>query len=99
MQCLKLCCQLSTSPLFSPHLQVLTDNGWLRTGDLGYLDACGVLWLCGRIKDMIKSGGENVYASEVERVLLQHDAVAAAAAVGIPHQRLGEQVSGSHWCG
>eukprot|EP00198_Chlamydomonas_reinhardtii_P000720 XP_001690055.1 predicted protein [Chlamydomonas reinhardtii] len=69
----------------------LTADGWLRTGDLGYLAADGGLWLLGRAKDMIKSGGENVFAPQVEAVLCAHPAVAAAAVVGLPHERLGEQ--------
>ncbi|KAG2444733.1 hypothetical protein HXX76_001477 [Chlamydomonas incerta] len=73
--------------------EALTADGWLRTGDLGYLAADGGLWLLGRAKDMIKSGGENVFAPQVEAVLCAHPAVAAAAVVGLPHERLGEQVS------
>lgn len=70
-----------------------TPDGWLRTGDLGYLDSGGCLWLLGRAKDMIKTGGENVHAAEVEAVVLRHPGVAAAAVVGLPHPRLGEQVA------
>jgi acyl-activating enzyme 14 len=73
--------------------QTLSPDGWLRTGDLGYLDAAGCLWLLGRAKDMVKTGGENVHAAEVEGVLLRHAGVAAAAVVGLPHVRLGEQVA------
>jgi acyl-activating enzyme 14 len=72
--------------------QVLSPGGWFHTGDLGWLDAQGRLWLAGRSKDMVKTGGENVLAAEVERVLLTHPGVAAAAVVGVPHARLGEQV-------
>lgn len=71
---------------------MLGPDAWLRTGDLGCLDALGQLWLLGRLKDTIKSGGENVYSSEVEAVLQRHPAVAAVAVVGLPHGRLGEQV-------
>ncbi|KAF8056856.1 AAE14 [Scenedesmus sp. PABB004] len=70
-----------------------TRDGWLRTGDLGYLDARGALWLLGRAKDTIRSGGENVHASEVEAALLSHPGVRAAAAAGLPHARLGELVA------
>lgn len=59
----------------------------------GALDSEGRLWLVGRLKDVIRSGGENVHASEVEAVLEMHPDVLRAAAVGIPHKRLGEQVS------
>ncbi|GAX82171.1 hypothetical protein CEUSTIGMA_g9599.t1 [Chlamydomonas eustigma] len=72
--------------------KVLSSNGWLRTGDLGYLDRAGQLWLIGRAKDMIKSGGENVYAAEVESVLSQHPAVEVAAVLGLPDEWLGEKV-------
>lgn len=72
---------------------MLGPSGWLRTGDLGCLDARGALWLVGRVKDVVKSGGENVLGAEVERALARHPGVAAAAVVGLPHARLGEQVS------
>ncbi len=68
-------------------------GAWLRTGDIGALDAQGRVWLAGRAKDVIKSGGESVHASEVEAALCAHPAVAAAAAVGLPHARWGEQVA------
>jgi acyl-activating enzyme 14 len=84
--------------------QTLSPDGWLHTGDLGYLDAAGCLWLLGRAKDMVKTGGENVHAAEVEGVLLRHPGLAAAAVIGLPHVRLGEQVAaavvlrdGWHW--
>lgn len=69
-------------------------HGWLRTGDLGYVDAgSGALFLKGRCKDMIKSGGENVFAGEVEEMLMRGDQVEEAAVVGIPHRVLGEAVA------
>lgn len=59
----------------------------------GNVDSEGSLWLVGRLKDVIRTGSENVYASEVESVLESHPCILRAAVVGIPHQRLGEQVS------
>jgi long-chain acyl-CoA synthetase len=70
---------------------VLTD-GWLHTGDVGYLDADGFLYLVDRAKDMIIRGGENVYCVEVENVLFDHPDVIDAAVVGVPHRELGEEV-------
>ena len=70
-----------------------TDDGWLRTGDLAYLDEDGFLYICGRKKDMIIRGGHNVYATDVEAVLLEHPDVQAAAVTGIPHPVLGEDVA------
>lgn len=69
-----------------------TRDGWWRTGDAGYLDEDGFLYITDRVKDMIISGGENVYPAEVERVLLGHEAVAQCAVIGIPSERWGEQV-------
>jgi long-chain acyl-CoA synthetase len=71
---------------------LLTPDGWLRTGDGGHLDEEGYLFLTDRIKDLIISGGENVYPAEVEQVLRRHDAVADAAVVGVPDERWGESV-------
>jgi acyl-CoA synthetase (AMP-forming)/AMP-acid ligase II len=67
-------------------------DGWFRTGDEGILDAGGTLTLCGRIKEMINSGGEKVSPYEVEEVLLDHRSVAQAVVFGAPHDLLGEQV-------
>jgi long-chain acyl-CoA synthetase len=72
----------------------LTDDGWFRTGDAGWLDAEGYLFLHDRIKDMIVSGGENVYPAEVENALLAHPDVADAAVIGVPDDRWGETVKG-----
>jgi long-chain acyl-CoA synthetase len=67
-------------------------DGWLRTGDAGYFDAEGYLYLHDRIKDMIVSGGENIYPAEVENVLLAHDAIVDAAVIGVPDEKWGETV-------
>jgi acyl-CoA synthetase (AMP-forming)/AMP-acid ligase II len=69
-----------------------TEDGWLRTGDLAYLDDEGFVYISGRIKDMIIRGGNNVYATDVEAVLLEHDDVQEAAVIGVPHTVLGEDV-------
>ena len=67
-------------------------GGWFRTGDVGYVDADGFLYVCDRVGDMIISGGENIYPAEVESVLLEHTAVANAAVVGAPDDYWGERV-------
>ena len=67
-------------------------DGWYRTGDAGYLDDDGFLYLVDRLKDMIVTGGENVYSVEVENALSKHDAVDQVAVIGIPHETWGEQV-------
>ncbi|RMD81109.1 MAG: long-chain-fatty-acid--CoA ligase [Candidatus Dadabacteria bacterium] len=66
-------------------------GGWLRTGDIGYFDADGMLAICDRKKDMIISGGENVYPAEIEAVLLEHPDVADAAVIGVADERWGER--------
>jgi long-chain acyl-CoA synthetase len=67
-------------------------GGWLHTGDLGYFDADGFLFIVSRKKELIIRGGYNVYPSEIENVLHAHPAVAEAAVVGVPDERLGEEV-------
>ena len=67
-------------------------NGWLMTGDMGYLDAEGYLTLQDRSKDMIITGGSNVYPREVEEVLLMHVDAHEVSVVGHPHQEWGEEV-------
>lgn len=72
----------------------IDQSGWFRTGDLGYVDErSGALFLVGRGKDMIKTGGENVFAGEVEELLLTCEGVKDAAVVGVPHRVLGEAVA------
>jgi long-chain acyl-CoA synthetase len=72
--------------------QAIDPDGWFHSGDAGYLDDAGYLYIRDRIKDMIISGAENVYPAEVENVLMGHAAVADAAAIGIPDDRWGEAV-------
>jgi acyl-CoA synthetase (AMP-forming)/AMP-acid ligase II len=67
-------------------------NGWLHTGDVGYMDAGGYVFLLDRKKDMIISGGANIYPREIEEVLQQHPAVKEVAVVGVPHELWGESV-------
>jgi fatty-acyl-CoA synthase len=73
--------------------EALDDEGWFRTGDLGVIGSDGYVRLVGRIKDMIRVGGENVAAADVEAVLLKHDAVKQAVAVGMADDRLVEVVA------
>jgi acyl-CoA synthetase (AMP-forming)/AMP-acid ligase II len=75
------------------HLSTRADDGWLRTGDLGFVDDRGYLRLCGRKHDMVVRGGENVYPLEVENLLTAHPAVAAVGVVGVPDERLGETLA------
>jgi acyl-CoA synthetase (AMP-forming)/AMP-acid ligase II len=70
---------------------IIADD-WVRTGDIGRLDADGYLYIEDRLKDMIITGGENVYGPEVESVLVEHPAVADAAVIGVPDDHWGESV-------
>lgn len=65
-------------------------DGWLRTGDAGYLDSEGFLYISDRVKDMIISGGENIYPREIEEVLFEMDGIADVAVIGVPSDRWGE---------
>jgi long-chain acyl-CoA synthetase len=67
-------------------------NGWMHTGDGAYMDEDGFIFIADRLKDMIISGGENIYSAEVENALAQHPAVAACAVIGIPSDQWGESV-------
>lgn len=67
-------------------------NGWLHTGDIGFLDAEGFLHIVDRAKDMIITGGFNVYSTEVEQAVLAHDAVQDCAVIGLPDEKWGERV-------
>lgn len=67
-------------------------GGWMHTGDAGFMNDNGYLFVVDRIKDMIVSGGENVYSAEVENALAQHPAVAACAVIGVPDDQWGERV-------
>ncbi len=71
--------------------EILTD-GWFHTGDIGYLDGDGFLFLVDRAKDMVLRGGENVYSAEVEAAIYEHPSVAEAAVFAVPDERLGEAV-------
>jgi acyl-CoA synthetase (AMP-forming)/AMP-acid ligase II len=72
--------------------RTLDRDGWLRTGDAGYMDQDGYLYIHDRIKDMIISGGENIYPAEVESAICDHPDVAEVAVVGVPDDRWGEAV-------
>ena len=67
-------------------------DGWVRMGDAGYLDEDAYLYVVDRIKDMVISGGENVYSVEVENAILKHEAVSACAVIGVPDEKWGERV-------
>ena len=70
--------------------KAFSKEGWLRSGDLGCQDEDGYYYIVGRLKDMYISGGENVYAAEVEGLLTEHPGVLEAAVIGVPDERWGE---------
>ena len=67
-------------------------NGWYHSGDAGYMDEEGYIYVYDRVKDMIVSGGENIYPAEIESALSRHEAVADIAVIGIPSEKWGEEV-------
>jgi fatty-acyl-CoA synthase len=71
----------------------IDELGWFHSGDVGYLDEEGYLYICDRLKDMVISGGENVYPAEVESVLFEHPAIAEVAVIGLPDDTWGEAVT------
>ena len=73
--------------------EAIDPTGWFHTGDVGYLDADGFLFIADRVKDMVISGGENVYPAEVENVLYEHPAIIEVAVIGVPDERWGEAVT------
>ncbi len=73
--------------------EAIDAEGWFHSGDVGYLDDDGFLFICDRLKDMVISGGENVYPAEVESVLYKHDAISEVAVIGLPDDKWGEAVT------
>jgi len=67
-------------------------DGWVHTGDAGRMDEEGFVYIVDRVKDMIVSGGENVYSAEVENAVAKHPAVSQCAVLGVPHDKWGEAV-------
>jgi long-chain acyl-CoA synthetase len=70
--------------------EVLTEDGWYRTGDVGYLDSQGYLYIRDRVKDMIISGGENIYPAEIENILASYNGITEAAVIAVPDPKWGE---------
>jgi fatty-acyl-CoA synthase len=72
--------------------EAIDADGWLHTGDGGYRDADAFYYISDRIKDMVISGGENIYPAEIESILYDHPAIAEAAVIGLPDEQWGESV-------
>ncbi|MBG7603772.1 MAG: long-chain fatty acid--CoA ligase [Actinobacteria bacterium] len=73
--------------------EAIDELDWFHTGDIGYLDSDGFLFIADRVKDMVISGGENVYPAEIESVLYEHPAIIEVAVIGVPDERWGEAVT------
>ena len=73
--------------------EAIDNQGWFHSGDIGYLDDGGFLFICDRLKDMVISGGENVYPAEVESVLYKHESIAEVAVIGLEDEKWGEAVT------
>lgn len=73
--------------------EAIDREGWFHSGDVGYLDEDGFLFICDRLKDMVISGGENVYPAEVEGALYKHDSIVEVAVIGLPDEKWGEAVT------
>ena len=71
----------------------IDEDGWLRTGDLGTMDAQGFIRVTGRVKDMIIRGGENLFPAEIEAVLGEHSQISQVAVVGLPDEKWGEIIA------
>ncbi|MGB1245748.1 MAG: AMP-binding enzyme, partial [Porticoccaceae bacterium] len=73
--------------------EAIDSQGWFHSGDIGYLDDEDFLFLCDRVKDMVITGGENVYPAEVESILYGHPAILEVAVIGLPNDKWGEAVT------
>lgn len=73
--------------------EAIDAEGWFHSGDVGYIDDDGFLFICDRLKDMVITGGENVYPAEVESVLYKHESIAEVAVIGLPDEKWGEAVT------
>ncbi|MCR9104836.1 MAG: long-chain fatty acid--CoA ligase [Gammaproteobacteria bacterium] len=73
--------------------EAIDAQGWFHSGDIGYVDEDGFLFICDRLKDMVISGGENVYPAEVEGALYKHEHIAEVAVIGLPDEKWGEAVT------